>query len=47
MPTNVCTVTEARLSPGHKGRIAAELTRIHCEVTGTPTSFAQVIFEEV
>jgi phenylpyruvate tautomerase PptA (4-oxalocrotonate tautomerase family) len=47
MPTYVCTVMEGRLSTDQKSRIAAEITRIHCEVTGAPTFFAQVIFEEV
>ena len=47
MPTYVCTIKEARLSPDQKSRIAGEITRIHCEVTGAPTFFAQVIFEEV
>ena len=47
MPTYVCTVKEGRLSPDQKSRVAAEVTRIHCEVTGAPTFFAQVIFEEV
>jgi phenylpyruvate tautomerase PptA (4-oxalocrotonate tautomerase family) len=47
MPTYVCTVREGQLSPDQKSRIAAEVTRIHSEVTGAPTYFAQVIFEEV
>ena len=47
MPTYVCTIKEGRLSPDQKSRIAREITRIHCEVTGAPTFFAQVIFEEV
>ena len=47
MPTFVCTVREGQLSPDQKSRIAAEVTRIHSEVTGAPTFFAQVIFEEV
>ena len=47
MPTYVCTVREGQLSPDQKSRIAAEVTRIHSEVTGAPTFFAQVIFEEV
>jgi phenylpyruvate tautomerase PptA (4-oxalocrotonate tautomerase family) len=47
MPTYVCTVKEGQLSPDQKSRIAAEVTRIHCEVTGAPSFFAQVIFEEV
>jgi phenylpyruvate tautomerase PptA (4-oxalocrotonate tautomerase family) len=47
MPTYVCTVREGQLSPDQKSKIAAEVTRIHSEVTGAPTFFAQVIFEEV
>jgi phenylpyruvate tautomerase PptA (4-oxalocrotonate tautomerase family) len=47
MPTYVCTVKEGQLSPDQKKRIAAEVTRIHCEVTGAPAFFAQVIFEEI
>jgi phenylpyruvate tautomerase PptA (4-oxalocrotonate tautomerase family) len=47
MPTYVCTVREGQLSPDQKSRIAAEVTRIHSEVTGAPTFFAQVILEEV
>jgi phenylpyruvate tautomerase PptA (4-oxalocrotonate tautomerase family) len=47
MPTYQCTTREGRLSPEHKSRIAAEITCIHCEVTGAPGFFAQVIFEEV
>jgi len=39
MPTYVCTITEDRLSPDQKSRIAGEITRIHCEVTGAPTSY--------
>jgi phenylpyruvate tautomerase PptA (4-oxalocrotonate tautomerase family) len=47
MPTYVCTIRKGQLSPDQKSRIAAEVTRIHSEVTGAPTFFAQVIFEEV
>ena len=47
MPTYVCTVREGQLSPDQKSKIAAEVTRIHSEVTGAPAFFAQVIFEEV
>jgi phenylpyruvate tautomerase PptA (4-oxalocrotonate tautomerase family) len=47
MPTYVCTVKEGQLSQEQKRRIAAEVTRIHCEVTGAPSFFAQVIFEEI
>lgn len=47
MPTYYCTSAEGRLSAEQKGRIAGEITRIHAEVTGAPSYFAQVIFSEV
>ncbi len=47
MPTYTCTSAEGRLSAEPKSRIASENTRIHAEVTGAPSYFAQVIFSEV
>lgn len=47
MPTYICTVPAGRLSAEQKSRVAAEITRIHNEVTGAATFFAQVIFNEV
>ena len=47
MPTYFCTTLEGRLTAGQKSKIASEVTRVHCEVTGAPSFFAQVIFEEV
>ena len=47
MPTYFCTTVEGRLTAEQKGKIAAEITRVHCEVTGAPSFFAQVIFDEV
>ncbi|MHC2255954.1 tautomerase family protein [Bradyrhizobium embrapense] len=47
MPTYICTSAQGRLSAEQKGRIAGEITRIHAEVTGAPSYFAQVIFSEV
>jgi len=47
MPTYLCKSLEGRLTPAQKTRIAGEITRIHSNVTGAPTFFAQVIFEEV
>lgn len=47
MPTYVCTTLEGRLSQEQKSRVAKEITRIHCDVTGAPSYFAQVIFNEV
>ena len=47
MPTYYCTSIEGRLSAQQKSKIAAEITRIHAEVTGAPTYYAQVIFDDV
>src|SRR6202012_3909460 len=47
MPTYFCTTLEGRLTAEQKNKIAGEIPRIHCEVTGAPSFFAQVIFQEV
>jgi phenylpyruvate tautomerase PptA (4-oxalocrotonate tautomerase family) len=47
MPTYHCTSSAGLLDTEKKGRIAAEITRIHHEVTGAAPFFAQVIFTEV
>lgn len=47
MPTYYCTSAQGRLNTEQKSRIAGEITRIHAEVTGAPSYFAQVIFNEV
>src|ERR1700733_2278955 len=47
MPTYFCTTLEGRLTAEQKSGIAGEITRVHCEVTGAPSFFAQVIFQEV
>ncbi len=47
MPTYTCIVPAGRLSDDQKARIAAEITRVHNEVTGAATFFAQVIFQEI
>ncbi len=47
MPTYYCTSAQGRLSAEQKSRIASEITRLHAEVTGAPSFFAQVIFEDV
>jgi phenylpyruvate tautomerase PptA (4-oxalocrotonate tautomerase family) len=47
MPTYFCTTLEGRLTAEQKRKIAGEVTRIHCEVTGAPSFFAQVIFQDV
>jgi phenylpyruvate tautomerase PptA (4-oxalocrotonate tautomerase family) len=47
MPTYTVTAPDGRLSSQQRQRIAAEITRIHHEITGAPTYFAQVIFVDV
>jgi phenylpyruvate tautomerase PptA (4-oxalocrotonate tautomerase family) len=47
MPTYTLTVPEGQLSPHQKAWVAAAITRTHAEVTGAPSSFAQVIVNEV
>ena len=46
MPTYTVTAPQGRLSGEQKAKIAAAITRIHHDVTGAPTYFAQVIFSE-
>jgi phenylpyruvate tautomerase PptA (4-oxalocrotonate tautomerase family) len=47
MPTYTVTAPDGRLSGEQKNRIAADITRIHHEVTAAPAFFAQVIFVDV
>jgi phenylpyruvate tautomerase PptA (4-oxalocrotonate tautomerase family) len=47
MPTYHCTVPTGLLDADRKSLIASEITRIHNEVTGAASFFAQVIFTEV
>jgi phenylpyruvate tautomerase PptA (4-oxalocrotonate tautomerase family) len=47
MPTYTVSAPESRLSDQQKRRIAAEITRVHHEVTGAPSFFAQVIFADI
>lgn len=47
MPTYICTVPAGRLSAEQKAHVASEITRIHNEVTGAATFFAQVMINEV
>lgn len=46
MPTYFCTSTNGRPTAEQKVKIAGEITRIHSEVTGAPSFFAQVVFHE-
>lgn len=47
MPTYECRAPAGLLDAAHRARIAADVTRIHHEVTGAPAYFAQVTFTEV
>lgn len=47
LPTYICTTLEGRLSAAQRQEIAGEITRLHCEATGAPGYFAQVIYETV
>ena len=47
MPSYTCNVPAGRLTPEQKAKAASEITRVHNEVTGAATFFAQVIFNEV
>jgi phenylpyruvate tautomerase PptA (4-oxalocrotonate tautomerase family) len=47
MPTYTVTTLAGRLEAQQKATIAKEITRIHHEVTGAPSFFAQVLFHEL
>ena len=47
MPTYTCTTAIGVLDAQRKSAIARAVTRAHCEITGAPSYFAQVFFEEI
>ena len=47
MPTYICTAREGALTKEQKAQIAAEITRVHNEVTGAPRFFVQVLFNDL
>jgi phenylpyruvate tautomerase PptA (4-oxalocrotonate tautomerase family) len=47
MPTYTLTLPAGMVSGEHKARAAREITRVHNEVTGAATYFAQVIVHDV
>jgi phenylpyruvate tautomerase PptA (4-oxalocrotonate tautomerase family) len=47
MPTYTCTAAAGLLDAARKAALARAVTRAHCEVTGAPTYFAQVVFQDV
>lgn len=46
MPLYICNSKAGTLPPEAKEKIAADVTRIHCEVTGAPAKFVHVFFFE-
>ena len=47
MPTYTCTAATGMLDAERKSAIARAVTLAHCEITGAPTHFAQVVFQHV
>ena len=47
MPIYQCTSPEGLLDESARGKVAEEITRIHCDATGVPPSYVNVIFTEV
>jgi phenylpyruvate tautomerase PptA (4-oxalocrotonate tautomerase family) len=46
MPLYRCSVTPGLTSYEQRSRIAKEVTRIHCEVTGAPAIFVHTFFSD-
>jgi phenylpyruvate tautomerase PptA (4-oxalocrotonate tautomerase family) len=47
MPVYTCITTTKTLAEDTKAALAAEITKIHSSVTGAPTSFVHVVFQEL
>jgi phenylpyruvate tautomerase PptA (4-oxalocrotonate tautomerase family) len=47
MPIYQCISPEGLLDESARGKLAEEITRIHCDATGVPPSFVNVIFTDV
>lgn len=46
MPLYRCAVSQGLTTEEQRARIAKEIVRIHCDVTGAPPSFVHAFFEE-
>lgn len=46
MPTYRITTKPKKLSNEQKDRIAEHITRVHSEITGAPSYYAQMVFDE-
>lgn len=44
MPLYVCVAEKGAIPESAKGAIAREVTRVHCELTGAPTTFVHCFF---
>jgi phenylpyruvate tautomerase PptA (4-oxalocrotonate tautomerase family) len=47
MPLYTCITTAKTLADDTKAALAAEITKIHSSITGAPTSFVHVVFQEL
>lgn len=47
MPFYECFVPEGVINGDQKAGVARAITRIHCEATGAPESFVNVVFQDV
>ena len=47
MPIYQCISPEGLLDESARGKLAEEITRIHCDATSVPPSYVNVIFTEV
>jgi phenylpyruvate tautomerase PptA (4-oxalocrotonate tautomerase family) len=47
VPIYQCISPEGLLDESARGKLAEEITRIHCDATGVPPSYVNVIFTEV
>jgi phenylpyruvate tautomerase PptA (4-oxalocrotonate tautomerase family) len=47
MPVYTCITSAKTLADDTKAAVAAEITKIHSSVTGAPTSFVHVVFQEL
>ena len=47
MPVYTCITAAKTLPEDTKAALAAEITKVHCSITGAPTSFVHVVFQEL
>jgi phenylpyruvate tautomerase PptA (4-oxalocrotonate tautomerase family) len=47
VPIYQCFSPSGLLDESTRGKLAAEITRIHCDATGVPASFVNVLFTDV